>query len=76
MYLYKTNRIDGFNVFLQNTVIRTKKSSKLEFEIVNESGGKEEVVVLRAETSEERDQWTRHLQQHIHNLKRYGSQSC
>lgn len=76
MYLYKTNRIDGFNVYLQNTVIRTKKSSKLEFEIVNESGGKEEVVVLRAETSEERDQWTRHLQQHIHNLKRYGSQSC
>ncbi|KAG8247410.1 septin cytoskeleton organization [Homalodisca vitripennis] len=55
----------------KNTVIRSKKASKLEFEIVNESGGVEESVALRAETCEERDQWLRHLQQHIHDHKRW-----
>lgn len=55
----------------RNTVIKPVKGSKLEFEIVNESGGQNEGVVLRAEAAEERDQWLRHLQQHIHDHKRW-----
>uniref|UniRef100_A0A1B6DHW7 PH domain-containing protein n=1 Tax=Clastoptera arizonana TaxID=38151 RepID=A0A1B6DHW7_9HEMI len=55
----------------KNTSLKTKKSSLVEFEIMNESEGKDETIRFHTSSFEERDRWLRHLTQHIHDHKRW-----
>lgn len=51
-------------------MIKCKKQSKLEFEIINEHIGREEIEIFRTSSPEERENWISHLSQHVYDHER------
>lgn len=50
--------------------MKYRKQSKVEFEIINEHEGREDIVIFRTSSPDEREKWINHLSQHVYDHKR------
>lgn len=53
------------------SVIKCRKQSKVEFEIINEHEAREDIVIFRTGSPEEKEKWVSHLTQHVYDHKRW-----